>query len=89
MKDIAFAEWSFDLELRSPPFEHLLQTPARRFKDHVSFVCRDDIQWRSRQSNFGNKPIVQEAFLRTSCVNDFIRGKASVALLTAKRSSPS
>ncbi|KAL3146975.1 hypothetical protein ABBQ38_014943 [Trebouxia sp. C0009 RCD-2024] len=78
MKDIAFAEWSSDLEQRSTPFEHLLQTPARQVKDHISFVCRDDVQWRSRQSNFGNKSIVQEAFLRTSCVNDFLRGEAEL-----------
>ena len=74
MKDIAFTSWAADLEESTVAFEHPLQAPTRHVKDHVTYVSRDDIRWNSRTSKFGNHPVIQEAFLRTEYVNDFIRG---------------
>ena len=76
-KDIVFATWSAELEADSQPFEHEVQAPAQRRNDQtgLNFVSRDDIQWQTRISSFGDKPEYQEAFLRTDLVNDFVRGK--------------
>ena len=74
MKDIAFAPWPSDLEESTVAFKHPLQAPTRKVKDHITFVSRQDINWSSRTSKFGNQPVVQEALLRTEYVNDFIRG---------------
>ena len=78
MKDVAFASWPPDLEQNTDAFEQPLQTPTRQIKDHLTYVSRDDIQWVSRISKFGNHPEVKEAFLRTEYVNDFIRGTGSL-----------
>ena len=77
MKEISCVKWPVALEESTRPCPHTLQSPCKQTKDHVTFVSRDDIRWESRQSKYGNKPIVQEAFLRTELVNDFIRGNFS------------
>ena len=86
MKEILFAEWPVAVEESTRPFPYTLQSPCKQTKDHVAFVTRDDIHWESRQSKFGNKPIVQEAFLQTELVNDFIRGKFSGCINLFERS---
>ena len=57
-KDIVFATWSAELEADSQPFEHEVQAPARRRNDQtgLNFVSRDDIQWQTGISSFGDKP---------------------------------
>lgn len=82
-EEIAFATWSAELEAKSAPFEHKLQTPTRHKNDQtgLNFVSRDDVEWHTRTSSFGNKPQYQEAFLRTEYVNDFVRGKSGFTVL--------